>query len=64
MRSATPCCPSRRTSNCSRSASEDPDFQQSLADALQEGVKRVSRLVGQMRYLARDRMDQRRVRCR
>jgi nitrogen-specific signal transduction histidine kinase/DNA-binding response OmpR family regulator len=37
---------------------EDPDFQQSLADALQEGVKRVSRLVGQMRYLARDRMDQ------
>jgi signal transduction histidine kinase/DNA-binding NarL/FixJ family response regulator len=36
---------------------EDPDFQQSLADALQEGVKRVSRLVSQMRYLARDRMD-------
>jgi signal transduction histidine kinase len=35
----------------------DPDFQQSLADALQEGVKRVSRLVGQMRYLARDRME-------
>jgi signal transduction histidine kinase/DNA-binding response OmpR family regulator len=36
---------------------EDPDFQQSLADALQEGVKRVSRLVSQMRYLARDRME-------
>jgi signal transduction histidine kinase len=36
---------------------EDLDFQQSLADALQEGVKRVSRLVGQMRYLARDRME-------
>jgi signal transduction histidine kinase/DNA-binding NarL/FixJ family response regulator len=37
---------------------DDPDFQQSLADALQEGVKRVSRLVSQMRYLARDRMEQ------
>jgi two-component system sensor histidine kinase AtoS len=36
---------------------DDPDFQQSLADALQEGVKRVSRLVSQMRYLARDRVD-------
>ncbi|MGD0412353.1 MAG: ATP-binding protein [Verrucomicrobiota bacterium] len=36
---------------------EDPDFQQSLAGALEEGVKRVSRLVSQMRYLARDRME-------
>jgi signal transduction histidine kinase/DNA-binding NarL/FixJ family response regulator len=36
---------------------EDPEFQQSLADALREGVKRVSRLVSQMRYLARDRME-------
>jgi nitrogen-specific signal transduction histidine kinase/DNA-binding response OmpR family regulator len=36
---------------------DDPEFQQSLADALQEGVKRVSRLVSQMRYLARDRME-------
>jgi signal transduction histidine kinase/DNA-binding NarL/FixJ family response regulator len=36
---------------------DDPDFQQSLADALQEGVKRVSRLVSQMRYLARDRVE-------
>ena len=36
---------------------DDPDFQQSLAEALQEGVKRVSRLVSQMRYLARDRME-------
>ncbi|MGA3181552.1 MAG: ATP-binding protein [Verrucomicrobiota bacterium] len=35
----------------------DPEFQQSLAGALQEGVKRVSRLVSQMRYLARDRME-------
>jgi signal transduction histidine kinase/DNA-binding NarL/FixJ family response regulator len=35
----------------------DPEFQQSLATALQEGVKRVSRLVSQMRYLARDRME-------
>jgi signal transduction histidine kinase len=36
---------------------DDPDFQVSLADALQEGVKRVSRLVSQMRYLARDRVE-------
>ena len=35
---------------------DDPEFQQSLAGALHEGVKRVSRLVSQMRYLARDRM--------
>jgi signal transduction histidine kinase/DNA-binding NarL/FixJ family response regulator len=33
----------------------DPDFQQSLAAAMEEGVKRVSRLVDQMRFLARDR---------
>jgi signal transduction histidine kinase/DNA-binding NarL/FixJ family response regulator len=33
----------------------DPDFQQSLAGAMEEGVKRVSRLVEQMRFLARDR---------
>jgi signal transduction histidine kinase/DNA-binding response OmpR family regulator len=36
---------------------EDPDFQKSLASALQEGVKRVTRLVNQMRYLARDRAE-------
>jgi nitrogen-specific signal transduction histidine kinase/DNA-binding NarL/FixJ family response regulator len=36
---------------------ESPDFQQSLAAALEEGVRRVSRLVSQMRYLARDRME-------
>jgi nitrogen-specific signal transduction histidine kinase len=36
---------------------DDPDFQKSLAEALEEGVKRVSRLVNQMRYLARDRME-------
>jgi signal transduction histidine kinase/DNA-binding response OmpR family regulator len=35
----------------------DPEFQQSLAGALEEGVKRVSRLVSQMRYLARDRTE-------
>ncbi len=35
----------------------DPDFQQSLAAAMDEGVKRVSRLVDQMRFLARDRME-------
>jgi signal transduction histidine kinase/DNA-binding NarL/FixJ family response regulator len=31
------------------------EFQQSLAAAMEEGVKRVSRLVDQMRFLARDR---------
>lgn len=35
----------------------DAEFQQSLAAALEEGVRRVSRLVNQMRYLARDRME-------
>jgi nitrogen fixation/metabolism regulation signal transduction histidine kinase len=35
----------------------DPDFQVSLAAAMEEGVKRVSRLVDQMRFLARDRMS-------
>jgi signal transduction histidine kinase/DNA-binding NarL/FixJ family response regulator len=35
----------------------DLEFQQSLAGALEEGVRRVSRLVNQMRYLARDRME-------
>jgi nitrogen-specific signal transduction histidine kinase/DNA-binding NarL/FixJ family response regulator len=39
-----------------RERSEDPDFQASLAAALEEGVKRVSRLVDQMRFLARDGM--------
>jgi signal transduction histidine kinase/DNA-binding NarL/FixJ family response regulator len=34
----------------------DPDFQKSLAAAMDEGVKRVSRLVDQMRFLARDRL--------
>jgi nitrogen-specific signal transduction histidine kinase/DNA-binding NarL/FixJ family response regulator len=34
----------------------DPDFQKSLAVAMDEGVKRVSRLVDQMRFLARDRL--------
>jgi signal transduction histidine kinase/DNA-binding NarL/FixJ family response regulator len=33
----------------------DVEFQQSLAEAMQDGVKRVSRLVDQMRFLARDR---------
>jgi signal transduction histidine kinase/DNA-binding NarL/FixJ family response regulator len=33
----------------------DVEFQQSLAAAMEEGVKRVSRLVDQMRFLARDR---------
>jgi len=34
----------------------DPEFQLSLAGAMEEGTKRVSRLVEQMRFLARDRM--------
>ncbi len=34
----------------------DPEFQISLGFAMEEGVKRVSRLVDQMRFLARDRM--------
>ncbi len=34
----------------------DPDFQKSLAVAMDDGVKRVSRLVDQMRFLARDRL--------
>jgi signal transduction histidine kinase/DNA-binding NarL/FixJ family response regulator len=34
--------------------SGDPDFQASLASAMEDGVKRVSRLVDQMRFLARD----------
>ncbi|HWD21287.1 MAG TPA: ATP-binding protein [Verrucomicrobiae bacterium] len=34
----------------------DPEFQESMGVAMEEGVKRVSRLVDQMRFLARDRM--------
>jgi signal transduction histidine kinase/DNA-binding NarL/FixJ family response regulator len=34
----------------------DVEFQKSLAGAMEEGVKRVSRLVDQMRFLARDRV--------
>ncbi|MGO8701462.1 MAG: ATP-binding protein [Limisphaerales bacterium] len=36
----------------------DPEFQQSLALAMEESVKRVSRLVEQMRFLARDHASQ------
>ncbi|HMJ90827.1 MAG TPA: ATP-binding protein [Candidatus Acidoferrum sp.] len=32
----------------------DPDFRGSLEEALEDGVKRISRLVNQMRFLARD----------
>ena len=35
----------------------DPDFQVSLAAAMEQGVKRVSRLVDQMRFLARDHIN-------
>lgn len=37
-----------------RERGNDPDFQQSLATAMDEGVRRVSRLVDQMRFLASD----------
>jgi signal transduction histidine kinase/DNA-binding NarL/FixJ family response regulator len=40
-----------------RERGTDPEFQVSLAAAMEEGVKRVSRLVDQMRFLARDRMS-------
>lgn len=33
---------------------KDPEFRASLSDALADGVKRVSRLINQMRFLARD----------
>src|ERR1051325_1092341 len=36
----------------------DPDFRSSLEVALGDGVKRISRLVNQMRFLARDSMAQ------
>lgn len=35
----------------------DPDFRASLDQALAEGVRRISRLVNQMRFLARDGVD-------
>jgi signal transduction histidine kinase/DNA-binding NarL/FixJ family response regulator len=40
-----------------RERGSDPDFQVSLAAAMEEGVKRVSRLVDQMRFLARDHVS-------
>jgi signal transduction histidine kinase/DNA-binding NarL/FixJ family response regulator len=40
-----------------RERGADPDFQASLASAMEEGIKRVSRLVDQMRFLARDRVN-------
>ena len=36
----------------------DPDFQRSLAAAMEDSVKRVSRLVDQMRFLARDHVSE------
>jgi signal transduction histidine kinase/DNA-binding NarL/FixJ family response regulator len=40
-----------------RERASDPEFQASLAAAMEEGVKRVSRLVDQMRFLARDHIS-------
>jgi signal transduction histidine kinase len=37
---------------------DDPEFRASLDAALAEGVRRVSRLINQMRFLARDRVPQ------
>ncbi len=36
---------------------EDPEFRESLNSALEEGVRRISRLANQMMFLARDRSD-------
>jgi len=36
---------------------KDPEFRASLNSAMAEGVKRVTRLINQMRFLARDTMD-------
>ena len=33
---------------------EDPEFRESLGHAMGDGVKRVTRLINQMRFLARD----------
>jgi signal transduction histidine kinase/DNA-binding NarL/FixJ family response regulator len=40
-----------------RERGADPDFQVSLAAAMEESVRRVSRLVDQMRFLARDHVN-------
>ena len=40
-----------------RERAGDPDFQVSLASAMEQGVKRVSRLVDQMRFLAREHVN-------
>lgn len=36
---------------------DDPDFRESLDEALEEGVRRIGRLANQMMFLARDRSD-------
>ncbi len=54
MKSATPWCHSPPTSSCWRKNSTTPEFRESLDHALAGGVKRVSRLINQMRFLARD----------
>ena len=54
MRSATPWCPFRPINSCWRISGEDPEFRSSLDLALADGVKRVSRLINQLRFLARD----------
>ena len=48
-------CPFPPTSNCSRNGSPMiPEFRFTLEVALADGIKRISRLINQMRFLARD----------
>ena len=49
-----PWCPFPRTSNCWPRTGNDKDFRKSPNQALADGVKRVTRLLNQMRFLARD----------
>src|ERR1019366_8606275 len=53
-KSATRSCRWPRTSSCSRRKYKDKEFRESLDQALADGVKRVTRLINQMRFLARE----------
>ena len=54
MKSATPWCRSPPTSNCSPTNGKTPNSAPRSSGALADGVKRVTRLINQMRFLARD----------
>ena len=47
------------TNNCWPEEYKEPEFRASLGGALSDGVKRVSRLINQMRFLARDGVEPR-----